>query len=86
MFASWFMARRRSSAPGVVGAVWPFLVDLVALAGLAYLIMAYVVYSSYTNDPKADWVFVVIFPVGVLIFAVCLALAIVTTTRALFAR
>ena len=89
MIASWYMARRRASArtrPGAVAVVWPLLVDVVALACFAVLIMGIVVSSAYA-EPRNDgpWPIVAMLG-GIVIFAGCLSNALVTTWRAFRAR
>ena len=87
MVASWFMARRPAGVrPSVIGALWPLVIDLIALAGFAFLIMGIVVSSAYA-EPRNDgpWPMVAMLG-GIVVFAVSLSQALISTWRAMRAR
>ena len=89
MIVSWFMARRRGAEgvrPSALAVLWPLLIDLIALAGFAMLVVGVVVSAAY-SEPRDDGAWPAIAMLGgIVIFAGCLSTALVTTWHSLRAR
>ena len=86
MIASWLMERRRSGRATVLGALWPLVVDLACLAGVAALVMGWTVASAYAEVPRDGAIVWVPMLAGIVLVAGGLSVAVVTTVRVLLGR